>query len=126
MHQYCFRSFALRTLSATSETAKPPGCDSQWLCRRPPFVPHENTARLGCRPIPPRTDKAFCQALMALSGRVFSGVRLINPAKLGATLETKPAIFKFQRRSSNCSMSLSFEYELSDNRHIIVLLTTPP
>src|SRR5262249_56214498 len=37
---------------------------------RPPSVPHEDTARLGCRPIPQRTDRAFCQALMALSGRV--------------------------------------------------------
>jgi hypothetical protein len=53
--------------------------------------------------------------LSGLDGTIRAGcfvaLRLTNPAELGATLETKRAIFKFQRRSINCWISLSFEYE---------------
>jgi len=71
---YCFRSFALSTLSASwaacvFRDSKAAGMRLP-AALRPPSVPHEDTACLGCRPIPPRTDRAFCQALMAPLGRV--------------------------------------------------------
>jgi len=65
----CARTMSAHGLVGFSETAKPPGCDSQRLCLRPPSVPHEGTARLGCRLLHGPT-KLFCQALMALSGQV--------------------------------------------------------
>ena len=42
-------------------------CDQPTALLRPPSgAPHvRDTARLGCRPVPPRSDTSFCQAVMA-------------------------------------------------------------
>ena len=94
MHQYCFRSFALWTLSGSWARLRVRSEIILERCLRFQrqqsrrdatasgfaFVPHPCRMRTqGCRPIPPRTDRAFCQALMALSGRVV-WLRCVSPS----------------------------------------------
>src|SRR6516165_7158423 len=57
---YSFRSFVLSTFQRQQSRRDATASGFAFV---PIRAPHEDTARLGCRPIPPRTDRAFCRGL---------------------------------------------------------------